>query len=435
MGRFTGIIGLLVLLGLAWAMSSHRRRVSLRIVLGGIGLQFILAWALLRFEPIVDAFDRFAEGVNTVIGFAGEGARFVFGNLSDGQAGPWGFVFATQVLPTIVFFASLMAVLYHLGVMQVIIRAMAWVMRRTMRVTGVESLAMAANVFVGQTEAPLCVKPYIESMTRSQLMALMVGGFATIAGSVLAIYVGMLGGDDPAQRVLFIKHLLTASVLSAPAAFVVAKIVIPETEDPVDEGLGSIKIEKTTRNVLDAAAAGASDGMRLALNVGAMLVAFVALLALCNWPVRALGDWGPIKDWLMGIGVLSAHESLDIQTLIGALLMPLAWVMGVPWHDCANFGSLLGEKLVLTEFLAYISLADLMHDPTGPGIGDRSAQIAAYALCGFANFPSIAIQIGGLTGIAPGRRSDFASLGMRAMFGGAIASWMTASIAGMFIAG
>lgn len=432
MGRLTGIIGVVVMLVLAWALSSHRRGISVRLILSGIALQVVLAFLLLDFPPVVAVFDGIATIVNRVIGFADAGIAFVFGPALMDPKGPWGFVFAFKVLPTIIFFASLMGVLYHLGIMQRVVAAAAWVMRRSMGVTGPEALAVAANIFVGQTEAPLCVKPFVPRMTSSQLMALMVGGFATIAGSVLAAYVAMLGGDDPVQRELFIKHLLTASVMSAPAAFVIAKIMMPETETPEDERAYLARDLTDTRNVLDAAASGATDGLRLALNVGAMLIAFVALLALLNWPLGAFGDWQPVAAWRQSHGI----EPLTIQYLLGVLFKPLAFTMGVPWEDCRQFGSLMGEKIVATELIAFQSLSEMMHAKQAEqALSFRSAQIAAYALCGFANLPSIAIQIGGLTGIAPNRRQDFARLGLRAMCGGALASWMTASIAGMFISG
>jgi len=350
-------------------------------------------------------------------------------------------VFAFRVLPIIVFFASFMAVLYHLGIMQRVVAGLAWLLRATLGVTGTEALAMAANVFVGQTEAPLCVRPFIPRMTRAQLATLMVGGFATIAGSVFAAYVAMLGGDDPDSpaRLEFIMHLITASVLSAPAAFVMARIIVPERGTPIDEGLRSAPVERTTRNTLDAAAAGATDGLRLALNVAAMLVAFVALLALVNMVLGALGQVGLPRLALDKLEV----DSLRLEVILGWLLAPVAWTMGVPWEECSFFGTLLGEKLVVTEFIAYGHLAADLRlatayqlDPSAPlpQLSHRSAAIAAYALCGFANFPSIAIQIGGLTALAPTRRSEFASLGLRAMLGGAFASWMTACIAGILLA-
>ncbi len=418
MGQVQGLIGLVVLVALAWALSTRRGQFPLRFVLAGVGLQIAMAAVLIAFDPVVKAFDLVARGVNSVIQSADEGSAFLFGDLAD-PGGPAGFVFAFRVLPVIVFFAALMSVLYHTGVMQVLIGAMAWVLRRTLRVSGVESLAMAANVFVGQTEAPLCVGPYVSRMRRSELATLMVGGFATIAGSVLAAYVGMLGGDDPLQREAFIKHLLTASLLSAPAAFVIARIIVPQEQDSQQDEVHQVSLERQG-NVLEAAAEGATQGLKLALNVAAMLVAFVALLALLN----------AILGWMGGLVGL---EQLSIEWLMGVLLAPLAWTMGVPWEDSTFFGTLLGKKLAVTEFLAYDALATDMASET-PRLSVRSAAIAAYALCGFANFASIGIQIGGLASLAPERRGEIAGLSLRLMLGGALASWMTASIAGLFIA-
>jgi CNT family concentrative nucleoside transporter len=316
--------------------------------------------------------------------------------------------------------------------MQRIIAGLAWLLRKTLGVTGAEALVMASNVFVGQTEAPLCVRPYLDRLTRAQFMTLMVGGFATIAGGVLAAYVGILGGLGPeheADRVLFIKHLLTASVMSAPAAFVIARVIIPETETPMDEAVHAIAGENMASNAFDAAAAGATEGLHLALNVAAMLIAFVSLVALVNWPLGALSEVEIVRGWLDAVGI----ERLSLQTIFGVVLTPLAWTMGVPWADCGIFGTLLGEKIVVTEFLAYSSLGDALHAPGGPTISVRTGQIAAYALCGFANFASIGIQIGGLTVLAPDRRRLIVSLAPRAMVGGALASWMTAAVAGLLI--
>lgn len=425
MERLTGLLGVAVLLGIAAALSTDRRRIPVRLVATGVLLQAALAFLFLRFEPVVAVFDRFARLVTRVISFADEGIAFIFGRQITDPAGPWGFIFAVKVLPVIVFFASVMGALYHLGVMQRVIAAVAWVLRRTLRVTGAEALSAAANIFVGQTEAPLCVKPYIPSMTRAQLMAVMTGGFATIAGSVMAAYISMLGGDSDEARVLFAKHLMTASVMSAPAGFVMARIMLPETQTPPDESLRAlVRQERTTRNVLDAIAAGATDGLRLALNVAAMLVAFVALLAMINWPLEALGRW----EWVSRLR--PGSPPLTLQHLLGLVLRPLAWTMGVPWDECGRFGSLLGHQVILTEFVAYDQLARGIR---AGEISPRSAQIAAYSLCGFANFPSIAIQIGGLSAIAPDRRSDFAALGLRAMTAGALACWMTGAVAGLFI--
>lgn len=430
MQRYVGILGVLAMMAPAYLLSSHRNRISLRIVVVGIALQFLLAWLLLACPPVVLVFDQLAAAANTLIGFADAGIEFIFGPRLMDDNGPWGFIFAVKVLPTIIFFASFMGVLYHLGIMQRVVAGLAWVLRRTLGVTGPEALSVAADVFVGQTEAPLCVKPYVEKMTSSQMMAMMTAGFATIAGSVLVAYVGILGGDDPAQRQLFLKHLLTASVMAAPAAFVLAKIMVPETEIPLDEERYLTEQKRETQNVLDAAARGATDGLHLALNVAAMLMAFVALLALLNWPLRALGDLDTVAAWRHNHGV----PALSLQYILGWLFTPFAWVMGARWEDCQEFGALLGEKLIVTEFVAYISLGEMMHQADGgSAMSFRSTQIATYALCGFANFPSIAIQIGGLSAIAPSRRADFARLGLRAMLAGALASGMTAAIAGMFM--
>lgn len=417
MERFTGLLGVVVILLIGLALSSERKRISVRVVLGGLALQFTLAALLLKVPWTVAAFNQLAAGVNRVIGFADEGIVFIFGDKLVNPSGPWGFVFAVKVLPVIIFFAALMGVLYHVGVMQRVVALVAWVLRKTLGVTGSEALSAAANIFVGQTEAPLCVKPYIAGMTRSQIMAVMVCGFSTIAGSVMAAYIGLLGGEDEASRIVFAKHLMTASVMSAPAGFVMAKLMIPETQTPREETVQSLKEERATRNILDAAAVGATDGMKLALNVAAMLIAFVALLALVNWPVKAVS------------GALTG-TAWSLESLIGLVLRPMAWCMGVPRADCEFFGSLMGKQVIATEFVAYLDLASAVRERT---VSERGAQIAAYALCGFANFPSIAIQIGGLSAIAPERRADFASLGLRAMTAGALACWMTASIAGLFI--
>jgi CNT family concentrative nucleoside transporter len=428
----TGLLGVALFLALAWLLSENRARFPWRIVVGGVALQVVIALLLLKTPGVLDLFEGFAWVVNGVITQADAGIEFVFGpNLAD-PSGPWGMIFAVRVLPVIIYFAALMAVLYHLGLMQRIVAAFAWVLRRTLGVTGAEALAMAANIFVGQTEAPLCIRPFLSKLTRAQWATLMVGGFATIAGSVLAAYVTVLAGVGEGAaplRVEFIKHLLTASVMSAPAAFVIARLIVPETESPPDEDVHSAPVGQDATNVLDAAAHGATDGLKLALNVGAMLIAFLGLLALVNWPLREIGRIEAVDAWLAARNI----EDLGLETILGWCFTPVAWAMGVAWNDCAQFGSLLGQKLILTEFVAYLSLADMLHAEGGATISARSARIATYALCGFANFASIAIQIGGLTALAPDRRADIVSLSLKAMLGGAMASWMTASIAGVFI--
>lgn len=427
MGRWTGLLGIAVLIGAALLVSNNRRRVRPRIVIGGILLQVVLAFFVLRVPQAEALFDGMAHVATRVLRFTDQGAAFIFGtDLYTNKAA--GFIFAIHVLPTIIFFASLMTVLYHLGIMQLVVRAMAFVMGRTMGVTGAESLAVAANVFVGQTEAPLVIKPYIPKMTQSELMTLMTGGFATIAGSVFAAYVAMLGGDDPARCVLFAKHLLAASVMSAPAAFVVSKIMVPETQESVTAGHVRIRFEKKTINLLDAATSGATDGLRLAANVAAMLLALLALLAGVDYVLTAIGEISWIKPAVTGMGM----DSLCLKNILGLLFSPLAWTLGADPADIRAVGSLLGEKLVLTEFVAYGSLADMIHQQ--PGLSPKSTIIATYALCGFANFGSIAIQLGGIGSLAPQRRGDLARLGLRAMLAGAMASFMTAAIAGILVA-
>jgi concentrative nucleoside transporter, CNT family len=424
-----GLLGILALVGLAWLLSERKSRVPWKLVAGGIGVQFLLALLLLRIPVARDVFEAFARLVTGLIDRSQQGIEFVFGPEAADASGSLGFVFAFQVLPIIVFFAALMSVLYYVRVMPLIIAGLAWLLRRTLGVTGAESLAMAANVFVGQTEAPLTVKPLIERMTRAQIATLMVGGFATIAGSVLVAFTDMLGGDDPERRVLFAKHLITASVLSAPAAFVMARIIVPETESPPDEGsTGDLlkPADQRAANVFDAAALGATDGLKLALNVGAMLIAFLALLSVINWPLEALSDVPAFDTWLADRGI----EELNLQTILGFLLAPIAWLIGVDWADARVVGSLMGQKMLVTEFVAFGSLRNAIADGA---ISDRSAQIAAYALCGFANFGSIAIQIGGLSAIAPGQRATFSTLALRAMIAGALASFITAAVAGILL--
>jgi len=430
MERSIGFLGIGVLLAIAWLVSVERRRFPWRLVLVGIGLQALLAVVMLRDTPVVGAVNAIANVITAAIDASQAGIEFLFGTeVANPGAGSWGFMFAVHALPKIIFFASLMAVLYHLGVMQRLVAGLAWLLQKTLRVTGTEALATAANVFIGQTEAPLCIKPYLEKMTRSQLNLVMTGGFATIAGSVLAAYIGMLAGDDPAAKLLWVKQLITASVMSAPAAFVLAKVIVPETETPPDEAdLAIAKEEDPAANLFDAAARGATDGLKLALNVAAMLIAFVSLLALINIPIAWIGDIKGLDGALAGVGV----DTLSMQVLMGWCFAPLAWTMGVPWEECVFFGRLMGEKLVVTEFLAYQTLADGLNPESGaPLLGDRSGRMAVFALCGFANFASIGIQIGGISAIAPGRRKALVKLGMRAMIGGALASWMTATIAGI----
>jgi CNT family concentrative nucleoside transporter len=432
--RLRSLLGLLALVGLAWALSVDRTRVPWRVIGWGIGLQLLFALFILKTPIGVGVFDAASATVVQLLGFTVDGARFIFGDLvhdnvpvGTGGVGPGGSFeelpgqvartgasFAFNVLPTIIFFSSLMTVLYHLGVMQLAVKGMAWVMQRTMRTSGAETLSAAGNIFVGQTEAPLLIKPFIERMTMSELMAVMTGGFATVAGGVLAAYVGILLAYFPDIA----GHLMAASVMSAPAALVVAKLMYPESEEPETTGTLEVNVERPDVNVIDAAARGASEGLFLALNVGAMLLAFIALVYMLNG----------VLGWL---GALVGMGGLTLELLLGWLLAPLAWLMGVPWADAPAVGSLMGVKTVLNEFFAYFQLAGTLdgeHD-----LQPRSIIIATYALSGFANFSSIAIQIGGIGGLAPSRRQDLSRVGLRAMIAGSIAAFMTATVAGMIL--
>ena len=403
--RLTGLLGIAVLLGIAFALSRDRRRIPWRVVAWGLGLQLAFGLLILRTAPGRVVFQWASAAFGRIIDFTKAGAGFLFGELATK-------VVAFQMLPVLIFFASLMGVLYHLGVMQKVVAAMAWVMRYTMKVSGAEALSAAGNIFVGMTEAPLLIRPYIGRLTESELMAVMTGGLATIAGSVLAVYVSF--GVDAG-------HLLCASVMSAPAALVVAKIMVPETAEPATGGALKVACERQTRNVIDAAAAGAGEGLRLALNVGAMLIAFVALLAMVNYWLRGVHELG-----VLALGWAGFPSSL--QEILGFVFRPLAWTMGVPWGEAGAVGSLMGIKIAANEWIAYDSLVTMQ-----PLLSKRAVAIATYALCGFANFGSIAILIGGIGGIAPERRQDLSRLSLRALAGGAIASFLTASIAGMLL--
>lgn len=426
MERVVSAFGIVVLLFLAWLCSSNRRVVQWRVVIWGVVLQFSFALFILRTHIGLKVFDWAREAINTLLGFTTYGAAFVFGHLAlnpnnpahtplMAQYGkPIGLVFFFGVLTTIIFFASLMSILYHLGIMQALVKAVAWVMVRTMGTSGAESLSAAANIFVGQTEAPLVVRPYASQMTRSELMAVMTGGFATIAGGVMAAYVAF--GIDAG-------HLLTASVISAPAALVMAKLMEPETEEPLTKGTVRVTFERTTVNLIDAAAVGAADGLRLAFNVAAMLVAFLALLAMINSFLGWLD-----RNFIAHLIPIQGRQQLSLEVLLGYLFAPLAFLLGTPTQDILTMGSLMGVKVAANEFVAYVKLAGLK-DTVDP----RTFVIATYALCGFANFGSIAIQIGGISTIAPERRADLARLGLKAMWAGALASWLTACVAGVLI--
>lgn len=417
-----GLFGLAVLIGIAWLFSNNKRAVDWRLVVTGIALQIAFAAVVLLVPGGRDVFDALGKGFVKILSFVNEGSGFIFGSLMNTEQ--FGFIFAFQVLPTIIFFSALMGVMYHLNVMQAIVRGMAWAITKIMRVSGAETTSVCASVFIGQTEAPLTVRPYIAKMTQSELITMMIGGMAHIAGGVLAAYVGMLGGNDPVQQAFYAKHLLAASIMAAPATLVVAKLLVPETGTPLTRGTVKMEVEKTSSNIIDAAAAGAGDGLKLALNIGAMLLAFIALIALLNAPLTWLGE-------VSGLQAMIGRPT-DLSTIFGYVLAPIAWVIGTPWADATTVGSLIGQKVVINEFVAYSELSKIVNGQVpGMSLSAEGRLIATYALCGFANFSSIAIQIGGIGGLAPERRHDLAKFGLRAVLGGTIATFMTATIAGV----
>ena len=416
--RLMSLVGLFAMVSIAWLLSKRRDGVSWHLVAWGIGLQLAFGVLVMKTTVGLWAFSVLNDVVLALLGFTAKGTEFVFGDFASEK-----FTIAINVLPTLVFFSALMTMLYHLGVMQRLVSAFAWIMRRTMKTSGSETVATAANTFVGQTEAPLMVAPFIDGMTQSELMALMTGGFATVAGGVLAAYVGLL--DEVVPNIA--GHLIAASVMSAPAALVVAKVMSPETEESETAGETAVQVDRPDVNLLDAAARGATEGMKLALNVGAMLIAFIALIALANALIGLPVD---LYNHAMGLEGMTAVEPWTIQKILGWIFWPFAFLIGVPAAECSVVGTLLGEKLVLTEFIAYLHLYESLSTDVVV-LSPRTVVIASYALCGFANFGSIGIQLGGIGGIAPGRRHDLARLGLRAMFGGMLASLMTASVAGM----
>ncbi len=398
-----GIGGVFVVLGIAFLLSSAKKSINLRTVIGGLTIQVLFAFIVLKWELGREALKKFAEGVQNIIGYANEGIGFLFGPAADVEG--FGFVFAFQVLTVIIFFSSLISVLYYLGIMQVLIRFIGGGLSWLLGTSKAESISAAANIFVGQTEAPLIVRPFIAKMTKSELFAVMTGGLASVAGSVLVGY-ALLGVP--------LEYLLAASFMAAPAGLILAKIMIPETEE-VDESEFELEKDDASTNVIDAAARGASDGLHLALNVGAMLLAFIALIALVN-------------GLLGGIGSFFDYDSLSIEGILGFVFAPLAFAIGVPWEEAVQAGSYIGQKLVLNEFVAYSSFA-----PEIANLSPKTVIVVSFALCGFANLSSMAILLGGLGALAPNRRSDIARLGVRAVAAGMLASLLSAAIAGMFL--
>lgn len=433
MGIFRGLLGLIILISIAFLFSKHKKRINWRLVVSGIVIQLILGLLVFKVPIFASIFGIFASFFTQLLSFTDAGAAFIFGNMvsSDPEITKTiGYIFAFKVLPTVVFVSALTSLLYYLGFLQKIVFGFAWILSKTMRLSGAESLAAAANIFVGQTEAPLLVKPYIAKMSKSEILCLMTGGMATIAGGVFAAFIGFLGGDDIAAQQEFAKHLLTASILSAPAAIVCAKILYPETEI-VDENLD---IDKNTLGTgpLEAIANGTTDGIKLAVNVGGMILVFLAFIAMINYLLfDIIGNYTGLNA---SIAATTLYQGLNLQMILGFTFAPLAWVIGIDAQDILLSGQLLGEKTVINEFIAYLSLKDLIASEGGAQLGHRSVVILTYALCGFSNFASIGIQIGGISALAPNQRGILAKLGLRALLGGTLACLMTATVAGMLFA-
>lgn len=437
MDYLRGIIGIGVIVFIAWLLSADRKRIDWRLVTTGLILQLVIAVLVLKIPLVRDGFETIGSAFVRFLSFGLDGAAFLFGDLarnSDAVPGSrhnLGFLFAFQALPVLIFFSAVTSALYYLGVLQKIVHVFAWIMAKTMRLSGAESLSAAGNVFMGQTEAPLLVKPFINRMTSSELHCLMTVGMATIAGSVMGAYITFLGGSDPEQLVKFATYLLCASIINAPAAIVMAKIFVPESEpEKIDREL-KVNKESIGSNVVDALASGATDGLKLAMNVGAMLLAFIAVIYALNWIlVDGLGEITGLNQWVVE-STNGAFNGISLQYIFGQVFRVFAFIMGVDWAETVQVGSLLGQKMVINEFVAYLSLADMK---SAGILSEKAIIISTYALCGFANFSSIAIQVGGIGGMAPSRQGDLSKLGLRALMAASLATMLSGTIAGALFA-
>lgn len=416
-----GIFGLFMLFLVGFIFSKDRKNIDWKLVLKGTGLQIALALLILKVPFVTTLFEWLSKAFTKLINFSHDGANFLFRSLGSEQIDSVLMNFATWILPSIIFFAAISSLLYYLGILQWIVKRLAWVMNKTLGISGAESISAAANIFIGQTEAPLLVKPYLKRMTKSEIMCLMVGGMATIAGGVLAAVIGILGGGDEVKELFYAKHLLTASFMSAPAAIVFAKILVPETEQ-IDKNLDVPK-EKIGANALEAITNGTTDGLKLAANVGAMLIVFISLVAFVNYALGKVGDWTTLNDVIEQGGI---YNSLSFESITGYILSPFAWVMGVEWQDCMYFGQLLGEKTILNEFIAYPHLGGIQDE-----LSQKTVIMSTYVLCGFANIASIGIQVGGIGILVPEKRSTLAKYGIVALIGGTLACMSTSVLAGM----
>ncbi len=426
-----GLFGMFVLIMIAWLFSANKKKIDWIVVVKGLGIQLLLAICILYIPFVASFFEFVGKMFDKVLTFTKEGSTFLFGSFMDVDS--FGMIFALQILPTIIFFSALTSVLFYWGIIQVVVRGLAWLMVKAMKLSGAESLSVAGNIFLGQTESPLMIKAYLPKMNDSEMLLVMIGGMATVAGGVLAAYIGFLGGDDPAQRVMFAKHLITASVMAAPGAIVISKILMPQTEKIQEQA--KVKVENIGTNFLDALSNGTIEGLKLAANVGAMLLVFFAFIAMINFIFTKVGSWVHLNEVIANV-TNGQYEKLSLEFILGYLFAPLMWVIGVCKEDMTLVGRLLGEKLIASEFVGYTSLAKLK--TTGNAVYGSFTQyksiiMATYMLCGFANFASIGIQIGGIGGLAPNKRGFLSRQGMRALVGGTLASLLSATIIGMIL--
>jgi CNT family concentrative nucleoside transporter len=423
-----GILGMISLIAIAWAFSSNRKAINWKMVGTGLLFQLLLAIGIL-YVPFIQIFFEFiGKGFVKILTFTNEGVTYLLKSGDTGEVAPALQNFAFTILPTIIFFAALSSLLFYLGVIQIFVRGFGYMLSRGLGLSGPESLSVAGNIFLGQTESPLLIKPYLETMTRSEILLVMSGGMATLAGGVLAAYIGFLGGGDPVQQVIFAKHLLTASIMAAPGVVVISKIIVPQTE-AIDKKI-EVSQEEVGKNALDAISNGTGDGLRLAVNVGAMLLVFIAFIGFANYIFEKVGDWTALNDRIL-TATHGKYEELSLEFILGYGLSPLMWLIGVTGEDISLVGSLLGKKLILTEFVSYIDLADMK--AAGVFADTKSIIMSVYMLCGFANFASIGIQIGGIGALAPGRRVLLAQFGMRALLAGTLASLLSATIIGVLM--
>ncbi|MGC6432103.1 MAG: NupC/NupG family nucleoside CNT transporter [Jejuia sp.] len=423
-----GILGMVSLVFLAFLFSSNRKAINWRVVGIGLAFQLVIAIGVLKVGFIKSVFEFIGGLFVQILEFTKAGSKFLFEGLVV-DMDTFGFIFAFQVLPTIIFFSALTSVLYYLGVIQIVVKGFGWLLSKLLKISGAESLSVAGNIFLGQTEAPLLIKAYLEKMNKSEMLLVMIGGMATVAGAVLAAYIGFLGGDDPELRLFYAKHLLAASVMAAPGAIVISKILYPQTES-INTDV-KVSQDKIGSNFLDAIANGTTEGLKLAVNVGAMLLVFVAFIAMFNYGFDKIGHYSGINTW---ISENTRYTSLSLEFILGYVFAPLMWLIGVAKEDMALMGQLLGIKLAASEFIGYIQLADLKNVASATHLKyEKSVIMATYMLCGFANFASIGIQIGGIGSLAPGQRKTLSKFGMKALIGGTIASLISATIAGMII--